>query len=137
MAERLTRVLGGGATRSLPKYRGAKKIRGNPTVGPRPRTGPDIKSGRNSAKDDAPETQMRDNPERRELDPALDDRRRCKKNSPSVLSCRDNKIKEVCDRGSKVETVPVAKRGRASSTEETEETRRRENCKLRVPFQVA
>jgi len=33
-------------------------------------------------------------------DPAIDDRRPSKKNSPSVLSCIDKRTKEGCDRGS-------------------------------------
>jgi len=36
---------------------------------------------------------MRDNPEGGEVDFAVDDRRRCKKNSPSVLSCIDKRNK--------------------------------------------
>jgi len=47
---------------------------------------------------------MRDNPEGVELNPAVDDRRRCKKNS-SVLSCIDKMTKNSCDRGSKVRTI--------------------------------
>jgi len=45
---------------------------------------------------------MQDNPVRGELDLAVDDRRRCKKNSSSILSCIDKKTKESCNRGSKV-----------------------------------
>jgi len=37
--------------------------------------------------------------------PAEGVRRRCMKNSLSVLSCRSKRTKEGCDRGSKVETV--------------------------------
>jgi len=51
-----------------------------------PRSRREVKSERSSAKDGAPEAQMRDNPEGGELDPADDVRRRCKK-FPSVLSC--------------------------------------------------
>jgi len=58
---------------------------------------------------------MRDNPEGGELDPVVDARRRCKKNS-FVLSCLDKRIKQGCDRGSEVGTV--LRRGRASSSEE-------------------
>jgi len=36
---------------------------------------------------------MRDNPEGGELNPAADDRMRCKKNSSSVLSCIDKRKK--------------------------------------------
>jgi len=39
------------------------------------------------------------------LDPAEGVRRRCLKNSPSFLSCVGKRTKEVCDRGSEVETV--------------------------------
>jgi len=51
------------------------------------------------------EAQMQRNPGGGELDPAESVRRRCKKNSPSVLSCIDRRIKEGCDRGSVVGTV--------------------------------
>jgi len=51
------------------------------------------------------EAQIRDSLERSELDPAEDARRRCKKNSPSVLSCIGKRTRDGCDRGSKVETV--------------------------------
>jgi len=47
--------------------------------------------------------QVRDNPGGK-IDPA-DVRRRCKKNSPSVLSCIGKRTREGCDRGSKVGTV--------------------------------
>jgi len=50
-----------------------------------PRSGPEVKNGKSSAEDGAPEAQIRDNPEG-ELDPAEGVRKRCK-NSPSVLSC--------------------------------------------------
>jgi len=48
---------------------------------------------------------MRDSQRGGESDPAEDVRRRCMKNSPSVLSCMGKKTKESCDRGSEVETV--------------------------------
>jgi len=48
---------------------------------------------------------MRDNPEVGELDPANVERRRSKKNSPSILSCISKRIKEGYDRGSEVGTV--------------------------------
>jgi len=51
-----------------------------------PRSGPEVKNGRSSAKDGALERHMRDNPEGGELDLADDVRMHCKKNSPSVLS---------------------------------------------------
>jgi len=43
---------GGGAIRLLPRDGGAEELCGDPTVGPRP---PEIKTGRSSAKDFAPE----------------------------------------------------------------------------------
>jgi len=46
---------GGGATRPLLRDGGLKELHGDPTVEPRPKAGPKIKSGRNSAKDGAPE----------------------------------------------------------------------------------
>jgi len=62
---------------------------------------------RSSAKDSALEKldQMRDNPGGGELDPAEDVRRSCKKNSPSVLSCKGKRTRDGCDRGSEVGTV--------------------------------
>jgi len=54
---------------------------------------------------------MWDNSERIELDPAVDDCRRCKKNSPSVLSCIGKWTKERCDRGSKGRTVYTGRGG--------------------------
>jgi len=48
---------------------------------------------------------MRDNPGGGELDPAEGVRKRCKKNSSSVLSCIGKRTREGCDRGSEVETV--------------------------------
>jgi len=50
------------------------------------RSGPEIKNGRSGANDGAPERLKcgsRDDPEGGELDPAVDVRRRCEKNSPS------------------------------------------------------
>jgi len=38
---------------------------------------------------------MRNNPEGSELDPAVDDRRHCKKNFPSILSCIGERIKKA------------------------------------------
>jgi len=54
---------------------------------------------------------MRDNPEGVELDPTDDVRRRCKKNSPSVLSCIGQKTKEGCDCGNEVGTVHSGRGG--------------------------
>jgi len=48
---------------------------------------------------------MRDNPGGDESDPAEGVRRRCKKNSPYVLSYIDKRSREGYDRGSEVETV--------------------------------
>jgi len=48
---------------------------------------------------------MSDNPEGGELDPAEGIPRRCKKNSPSVLSCIGKRTREGCDCGSEVDTV--------------------------------
>jgi len=48
-----------------------------------------------------------------EPDPAVHDRRRCKKNSPSVLSCIHKRTKEGCDRGSEDETVTTSKTGKS------------------------
>jgi len=53
------------------------------TVGPRPKIWTRDQNGRSNAKDGTPG--RRDNLEGGELDPAVDVRRRCKKNSPSVL----------------------------------------------------
>jgi len=47
---------------------------------------------------------MRGDPEGGELDPAVDVRRRCKKNFSSVLFRIGNRTKEGCDRGSEVGT---------------------------------
>jgi len=51
-----------------------------------PRSGTEIKDGRSSQSEHAGEAVMRDNSEGGELDPAIHGRRRCKNNSPSVLS---------------------------------------------------
>jgi len=50
-------------------------------------------------------SQMQDNPKRGEVDPTVDDCRRCKKNSPSVFSCINKRTKEGSDCVSEVETV--------------------------------
>jgi len=50
---------------------------------------------------------MRDSQGGGESDPAEGVRRRCLKNSPSVLSCIGKRTKEGCDRGSEVGTVPI------------------------------
>jgi len=54
---------------------------------------------------------MRDNPGGDELDLAKGVHRRCKKNSPSVLSCIGKRTKESCDRGSEVRTVQSGRCG--------------------------
>jgi len=64
----------------------------------------------------AGEAQMRDNPGRGEFDPAVDVRRRCKKNSPSVLFCIGKRTKEGCDWGSEVGTVHSGRSGEFSSS---------------------
>jgi len=53
----------------------------------------------------AGEVQVQDNPVGDESDPAEGLHRRCKKNSPSVLSCIGKKTREGCDCGSEVWTV--------------------------------
>jgi len=55
---------------------------------------------------------MRVNPEGGELNPAVDIRRRGKKNYSSVLSCIGKKTKEGCDRGSGVGTVHSRRDGK-------------------------
>jgi len=47
---------------------------------------------------------MRDNPERDELDPAVNIAGAARRISPSVLSCINEKTKEGCYRGSEVGT---------------------------------
>jgi len=63
---------------------GTEELHRDPTVGPGSKVWTRGQNG-SSAKDGAPK--RRDNPEGDELDPAKGVRRRCKKNSPSVLSC--------------------------------------------------
>jgi len=48
---------------------------------------------------------MRGNPGGGELSSAIDVRRSCKKNFPSVLSCVGKRTKEGCERGGEVRTV--------------------------------
>jgi len=70
-----------------------------------------------------------DNPERSELDPANDDRRRCKKNSLSVLSFIGKRTKQVCDRGSEIGKVHSWRDGeRPILLRKPKESARRENC---------
>jgi len=54
---------------------------------------------------------MRDSPEGGESDPAESVRKRCKKNSLSVLSCIGKRTREGCDRGSEVGTVHSGRDG--------------------------
>jgi len=60
----------------------------------------------------AGEAQMRCNLEGGELDPSEGVRRRCKKNTPSVLTCIGRRTREGCDRGSEVETVHSGRDGK-------------------------
>jgi len=81
-------------------------------LGHAPRSGSEVKNGRlSSAKDGAPErlrcgtiqeevSQILQRPGGSESDPAEGVRRRCKKNSPSVLSYVGKRTRECCDRGS-------------------------------------
>jgi len=48
---------------------------------------------------------MQDNPEGGKLGPAVDNRRRCKKNLFPVLACIDERTKEGCNRGSEIRTA--------------------------------
>jgi len=65
---------------------------------------------------------MRNNPGGGEFYPAKGVRTRCKKNSPSVLSCIGQRTREGCDRGSEGhDNSQRIRRGRASSSEESEE----------------
>jgi len=75
------------------------------------------------------EVRMWANPEWDELNPADDVRRRCKNNCSCFLSCIDKRTKDGCDRGSEVGTVQSERDGgKASSSEETKESGRRESC---------
>jgi len=79
------------------------KLRGDPTIGPRPGSRQEIKDG-SSAKDGTLREAQDARQSRSELDPAVDDRKCCKKNS-FVSSCIDKRTKEGYDRGSEVRTV--------------------------------
>jgi len=61
---------------------------------------------------------VRFNPEGSALNHVVDDRRRCKKTSPSVLFCLDESTKEGYDRGSKVGTVHSGLGGKAQNEPE-------------------
>jgi len=69
------------------------------------RSGPEVKNGRNSAKDGAPERLGCGTVKEGESYLAEGVRRRCMKDSPSVLSCIGKRTREGCDRGSEVGTV--------------------------------
>jgi len=91
--------------RSHPWDRGSEELRGDPIIGPPSKVWIRDQSGRSSMTL-AGEPHMRDNPDgSAELDPAVDNRRRCKKNSSSLLSYADKRTKEGCDRDSEVGTV--------------------------------
>jgi len=81
----------------------AEELCGDPTVGPRSKLW--IRAFLKSSAKDGVLTQMRDNPEGSALDPAVDNRRGCKKDSPFALSCLGKRTKEGCDRCNEVWTV--------------------------------
>jgi len=115
---------------------------GGPTIGPRLKLWTDQKS---KIEEIVPEmarrrAQMWNNPKAGELDPADDVRRRCKKNSLSVLSCMFyfrfirfsfrfiKRTKEGCDHGSEVETVHSRRSGEEPvPLRKPKESGRREN----------
>jgi len=51
-----TAILGGGATRLLPRDGGVEKLHGDPTVRPRPKVWTRSQNGGSSAKDGVPES---------------------------------------------------------------------------------
>jgi len=65
-----------------------EELHGDPTVGPRPKVWTEVKNGRSSAKDGAPE-RLRCGIIQKEVSKILlrGVHRRCKKNSLSALSC--------------------------------------------------
>jgi len=72
---------------------------------------------------------MRDNPEGDKLDLADEVRRRCKKNSPSILSCIGKRTKEDCDRDSEVGTVHSGRdRKGPVHAKKPKESGKRDNC---------
>jgi len=71
---------------AIPRDGGAEEFRGDTTVGPHPKVEPEVKNGKSSAKDGAPEKLRCSNAEAGELDPANGVRGLGKKNS--VLSCK-------------------------------------------------
>jgi len=97
-----SRLGGGGATRPPPKDGSVEELHRDPTVGPRPKSGPEVKNGRSCAEDSAGEVRMRDSQRGGKSDSAEGVRWRCMKNSPPVLSCIGKRTKEGCGRGSVV-----------------------------------
>jgi len=95
-----------GATRPLPKNGAWKNSMKTQQLGHAQRSGPEGKNGRSSVKDGVLE-RLRCRTIQKEVSYILqmNVRRRCKKNSPSVLSCISKSTKEDCDYGSKVGTV--------------------------------
>jgi len=71
---------------------------------------------------------MRDNPEGEELDPAVDDRKSCKKYSPSISSCMDKSTKEGCNRGAKSGKVTECEAGKDQFLSGNRGNLTRENC---------
>jgi len=73
---------------------------------------------------------MRDNPEGDELDLVVDVRRRCK-NSFSILSCMEKRIKESCDRGNEVGSLHSRRDGeRPVPIRKPKEFGKRKNLKI-------
>jgi len=70
-----------------------------------PRSGLEVKNGESNANDGMPKRLRCDNPRIGELDHAEGVRKRCKKNSSSVISSIGNKTREGCDRYSEGGTV--------------------------------
>jgi len=69
---------------------------------------------------------MRDSQGGGESDPAECVRRRCKKNSPYVLTCISKRTREGCDRGSEVGTVKES--GRRGNCEKDFVSTRNSEC---------
>jgi len=100
---------GGGATRPFPRDGGAEELHKAQQSGNAPRSGPDVKNRRSSTKNGTPERLICGTIQ--EENPAEDVCRRCKKNSPSILSCIGKKI-EGCDRGTKVGQFTAGETGK-------------------------
>jgi len=73
------------------------------------------------------------------LQNADDARKRCKKNSPSVLSCVDKRTKECCDRGSEVGTVTadVTEKGQFLRRNRRNLAKQRAVRKISFPIRMA